>query len=184
MDRYRHGIYFTDHAVGLLMQLLEEADLLKNTYVVFLGDHGIWMFDKRKGPLHESQEYEQYFRLPFILTGPGIEPGVIQAPSSQVDVSPTLLDLLGLKPDRAMIGRSMLNPNTPEPRAIWMHQEASFNYRNGDLRCHIPMGPCRGDKYFGFYRQERVCSTCVRILHRPASRSLTPTRSFPFPPTP
>jgi phosphoglycerol transferase MdoB-like AlkP superfamily enzyme len=184
MDRYRHGIYFTDHAVGLLMQLLEEADLLKNTYVVFLGDHGIWMFDKRKGPLHESQEYEQYFRLPFILTGPGIEPGVIQAPSSQVDVSPTLLDLLGLKPDRAMIGRSMLDPNTPEPRAIWMHQEASFNYRNGDLRCHIPMGPCRGDKYLRCFTgkkevSQHVCfESSIDLLQDPLTPdSLVPVSS-------
>ena len=161
MDRYRHGIYFTDHAVGLLMQLLEEADLLKNTYVAFLGDHGIWLFDERKGKLHESQEYEQYFRLPFIVTGPDIEQRVIQAPSSQVDVSPTILDLLGLEPSRAMIGRSMLDPATPATRAIWMHQEASFNFRNGDLRCHIPMGPCRGDKYLRCFTGKKEVSQHV-----------------------
>ena len=147
MDHYRHGIYYTDHAMGLLVKLLKEAGLMKNTYVAFLGDHGIWLFDERKGPLHETQQYEQYFRMPFILVGPDLSPGTIEIPGGQVDVSPTLLDLLHLSPARAMIGRSLLDQNTPSERPMWMHQEANFSYRHGQLRCHIPMGPCGGDKY-------------------------------------
>ena len=96
---------------------------MDNTYVVFLGDHGIWLFDERKGPLHETQQYEQYFRLPFIMIGPDIQPGVIKEPSSQVDVTPTILDVLNLTPARASLGRSMLDPLTSKSRPIWMHQE-------------------------------------------------------------
>ena len=181
MDLYRHGIYFTDHAMGLLIQYLEEAGLMDNTYVVFLGDHGIWLFDERKGPLHETQQYEQYFRLPFIMIGPDIQPGVIKEPSSQVDVTPTILDVLNLTPARASLGRSMLDPLTPKSRPIWMHQEASFNFRDGDLRCHIPMGPCRGDKYLRCFTgkkslSQHVCfKTDLNLLQdKPAPGSLKP----------
>ena len=62
-----------------------------------------------------------------------------------------------------------------------MHQEASFNFRDGDLRCHIPMGPCRGDKYLRCFTgkkglSQHVCfKTKLNLLHdKPEPGSLKP----------
>lgn len=49
------------------------------------------------------------FRIPALLMGPGVEPGVYDTLASQADLPPTVLSLMGVGGETPMIGRDLLN---------------------------------------------------------------------------
>lgn len=81
-----------DDNVGRLLDDLRERDLLDNTWVVFTSDHG-----DLRGEHHRQNKnvpFEASARVPFIIRGPGIEPGrVIDSALALVDFFPTLCDV-------------------------------------------------------------------------------------------
>ncbi len=85
---------------------LEELDALglrEDTAIVFLSDHGeSWgerFADKEdvKGTfhMHGAALYDEIVVVPLIVSAPGLEPGVVRSQVSLVDLTPTLLELLG-----------------------------------------------------------------------------------------
>ena len=143
---FRHGIYYTDHAIGQFWKRFSASKLSENTLVVFVGDHGLWLYDQATSQLEEIGQWERYFRLPLIMAGPGISPQRFTTPASQVDVPATILDWLGYDVPHAFLGQSLFKP-VPAVRPIWMHHEADFNFRYGDDRCYTPMSECGNDRY-------------------------------------
>jgi hypothetical protein len=62
--------------------------------LVFTGDHGEEF--REKGKLgHGSDVTREQIHTPAVWTGPGVQRGVFEAPTSHADVAPTLLTLLG-----------------------------------------------------------------------------------------
>jgi len=62
--------------------------------VVFTGDHGEEF--RQKGHLgHGSDVTDEQIHVPLVIAGPGVAPAVRQAPTSHVDLVPTLFALLG-----------------------------------------------------------------------------------------
>ncbi len=85
---------------------LEELDALglrEDTAIVFLSDHGeSWgerFGDKEdvKGTfhMHGAALYDEIVVVPLIVSAPGLEPGVVRSQVSLIDLTPTLLELLG-----------------------------------------------------------------------------------------
>ena len=60
-----------------------------------------------------------------------------------------------------MLGTSLFQLG-PQPRPIWMHHEADFNYRLGNTRCYTPMTECGNDRYLRCTRYENAIAphTC------------------------
>lgn len=105
---YDGELAYIDDQVGRLLHAVP-GDAL----VVVAGDHG--------ESFHEGGEVEHgllltegVLRVPLILAGPGLEPGVIERPVSLADVAPTLLRLLGLPVEAGLDGIDLLKPT---PRA-------------------------------------------------------------------
>jgi arylsulfatase A-like enzyme len=133
LNRYRDSIYHQDRAVGRLLRELRASPLGASTVVVFLSDHGEQM--REKGAVgHTGTLFEQEIRVPAWVDAP---PGTLtsseeaslraraDAPTTTLDVLPTLLDLAGLwdapelAPFRAtMPGQSLLRGGTPADRAV------------------------------------------------------------------
>jgi phosphoglycerol transferase MdoB-like AlkP superfamily enzyme len=177
---YRHGIYYTDYAAGRFWQRFKNSKLAKNTLVVFVGDHGLWLFDNAKNQKEEIRNWEKYFRLPLIIVGPDVEPRELSYPSSQVDVPVTILDWLGYQVPHALLGTSLFQLG-PSPRPIWMHHEADFNYRLGNTRCYTPMTECGNDRYLRCTRYENAIAphTCYEfegdlLTQEPEAQELKP----------
>ncbi len=106
LDEYDAELRYTDHQVGRLLDSLSATGLDPDTLVIIVGDHGEGLMEH--GILsHALVLYEEAVRIPMLLRWPGkIPPGqVIEAPVSLVDVTPTILGLLGLAvPDDASQG--------------------------------------------------------------------------------
>lgn len=105
---YDSEIAYTDFFMGRLLSSLDESDLLENTLVILLSDHGE-EFNDHGGFEHGRNLYDELLRIPLIFSQPGtIPPGIVSAfPAAMVDVLPTILDLLGLECPAGLSGRSL-----------------------------------------------------------------------------
>jgi arylsulfatase A-like enzyme/tetratricopeptide (TPR) repeat protein len=72
-------------------------------YIV-IGDHGEGLGEHNE-LTHGLHIYNNTQQVPFIITGPGIEPSVIDQPVSLADMAPTVLSLLDLPPLQNVEGR-------------------------------------------------------------------------------
>ncbi len=91
-----------DDIVGDIMQRLKEDQLLDNIIVFFFSDHGSRL------PRHKQFLYEGGIKVPFIMTGPGIEKSVVRTDLvSSLDISTTSLTLAGINIPSHMHGKDL-----------------------------------------------------------------------------
>ena len=80
----------------LLAGFLSELEARRGAapLLVFTGDHGEEF--RQKGHLgHGSAVVDEQVHVPLVIAGPGVSPRVVEAPTSHVDLVPTLLAALG-----------------------------------------------------------------------------------------
>jgi arylsulfatase A-like enzyme len=122
MEEYRLGVYaslsLVDQNIGKLLATLDRTGRMENTIIVFLTDHGDFMYDH--GLLEKTFLYESAIHIPFIMAGPGIPRGERREHLvSQIDLLPTVLDFCGIAEDDLVIeGRSVV-PVIDNPKAPW-----------------------------------------------------------------
>jgi arylsulfatase A-like enzyme len=117
-----------DENVGRLLDTLRASGLEENTLVLFMTDNGAAIKEKQQRHTagmrgRKSQVYDGGVRVPCFLRWPGTLPAgrVVNDLAAHIDLTPTLLDALGLPlpPHAALDGRSLWNrikqDDTPLP---------------------------------------------------------------------
>lgn len=107
-DPYDNEVAFTDAEIGRFLRGLDAAGQLDRTLIVVVADHGEALGDHGEAT-HGLFAYDATLRIPLIIAAPGIRPRVARFPVSQVDVLPTVLDLVGVPVPPAIQGRSVLD---------------------------------------------------------------------------
>ncbi len=107
---------FMDAQVGTVLDALGEAGFAEDAHVLYVSDHGETL--GVRGRWGKSVLYGESTRIPMILAGKGVEPGVSATPVSLLDVAPTLAGVFGAGADPAWTGASLLDiaaaPDAPE----------------------------------------------------------------------
>ncbi|MBL9215609.1 MAG: sulfatase-like hydrolase/transferase [Opitutaceae bacterium] len=100
-------VTLVDRAVGRILAALDAAGLAEDTLVVFTSDHGEQLGDHAL--VQKGTFYEQSTRIPLMLRVPwlGRRQVMLDGPVSQVDLVPTLLELMGLDRPAHLQGRSL-----------------------------------------------------------------------------
>lgn len=99
IDLYDGCVKSFDDEVGHILEYLENSGLAKNTLVVIYSDHGMEFFEHETWGQGNSAVGDFSARIPVILSGPLIKtPHHLDCVTRSIDISPTLLDLLGLPP--------------------------------------------------------------------------------------
>ncbi|MDH7601177.1 MAG: sulfatase [Armatimonadota bacterium] len=101
--QYYTAVHRCDETVGQILRALRDAGAEENTMVIFLSDNGISV------PFAKTNCYENSTKTPLIIRWPGkIKPGLVDKEHfvSGIDLMPTLIDALGLKPVEGMDGTS------------------------------------------------------------------------------
>ncbi len=119
LNRYLNAIRLQDVFLENLFDHYKELGLYEDTVFVILGDHGE-AFGEHGTYVHGHAVYEEALRIPMIVHDPKrFENGArVEAPVSQLDVLPTVADLLGYEIEGgAYQGSSLLRP-LPEDRLL------------------------------------------------------------------
>jgi lipoteichoic acid synthase len=103
---YLQAVHYTDEALGELVSDMKERGLWDNTILAFYGDHD--------NSIQETSYYEQFLgkslskldmhqimhQVPLLIHLPGTNASVVDAnPAGQMDLTPSLLHLLGISRD-------------------------------------------------------------------------------------
>jgi arylsulfatase A-like enzyme/Tfp pilus assembly protein PilF len=106
-DLYQGEIAYADQSLGTVLDELRRLGALERTVVVMLGDHGEGR-DEHNELTHSLLAYDSTLHVPLIVRVPGLKGGrKIRQRVGTVDVTPTLLDLLGLRVPEEAQGRSL-----------------------------------------------------------------------------
>ena len=107
---------------------------LDNAVVLVTADHGE-EFGDHGGLLHRGTLFDELVRVPFIVWGRGVAPGVVDPTLvSTIDIAPTLLAAVGLEPPATMEGRDVLT-TSPAP---WAGQRVFAQYRDALYSVRTP----------------------------------------------
>jgi len=120
LNRYLNTIRLQDTLLESLFDQYKDLGLYEDTVFVILADHGE-AFGEHGMYTHGNTPYEEGLKIPMIVHDPRqFEDGErIQAPVSQLDVLPTIADLLGYEIEGgAYQGSSLVGPPLPEDRLL------------------------------------------------------------------
>ena len=160
-DIYDSSILWTDTSIDILLGTMMDWGLLRNTIVVIASDHGE-AFRERGHEGHARFVYKETTETPFIVLLPfRLEDGgiVVHSRSRNVDIFPTLYDLLGIEmpgeldeadgvsllPDILAAGRGQTSEEAYQREAFthlrqgWgqrtkANMQSTFALASGDLR--------------------------------------------------
>lgn len=122
VDGYVQTAHYLDQAIGQLMRWLKKTGLDKNTMLVLYGDHyGIsGNHHKASAELLKQDEFNnfdnlKFQRVPLMIHLKGLRGGVKKTYGGEIDVLPTLLNLLGISNKGTIqFGHDLLSKDAPQ----------------------------------------------------------------------
>ncbi|HEX2730583.1 MAG TPA: sulfatase-like hydrolase/transferase [Polyangiaceae bacterium] len=93
-EHYANSIHLSDSALTVFFDELAKRPYLQDSLVILTGDHS-FPTGEHGYTSNVSSFYEEFFRVPLLVLWPGhVAPARSGIPHSQLDIAPTLLDLL------------------------------------------------------------------------------------------
>lgn len=126
---YDGGIRATDDRIGRIVAALRARGLLDRTLVCVSADHGEELGEHGGFWFHGNSVYDGVLRIPLVLRGPGVKPGVVGDLAQNLDLLPTLLEFVGGKPPSGVDGVSLApllrgaRPSAPLRDVAWAEFE-------------------------------------------------------------
>ena len=119
LNRYLNNVRSDDFFLKELIDQYKRLGLYENTLFFVFGDHGEG-FGEHGRHTHNDVPYEEGLRIPFLIhdgSGTLVKPGVAPGPVNQLDLVPTVLDLLGYRISRGKLPGSPIR-RQPSDRAL------------------------------------------------------------------
>jgi arylsulfatase A-like enzyme len=139
VNLYDANIRFADDNLRALFTYLKESGLLSKSIIIVTADHG-----ESLGEHHRFDHNELYYgilRVPLIIRIPGVKGKVIRNPVALLDIFPTIVKLLGYRPDhltRGFRGQSVFQwPRREKGIFSEYRNRRSMVFRNYRLFCNI-----------------------------------------------
>ena len=106
-DKYDAEVTYTDQYVGKLLDFIATKPWAGKTAIILTSDHGE-AFGEHGRTRHGFEIWEPLVRVPLMLVLPGAPARHIDRPRSALDVSQTIMELLGVAPDASYEGKSLV----------------------------------------------------------------------------
>ena len=122
VDGYVQTAHYLDQAIGEFLQWMKKTGLDKKTILVLYGDHyGIsGNHHKASAELLKQDDFTnfdnlKFQRVPLMFHMKGLKGGIKDTYGGEIDVLPTLLNLLGINDkDTIQFGHDLLSPKAPQ----------------------------------------------------------------------
>lgn len=107
LNRYDNALEYVDAQVGRLLSHLEASGQLDDTLIILSSDHGEHFYENGR-ITHGKSLSDIQLRVPLLIHWPRrVASRDVEVPLSQLDVLPTVLELLGLEPHPSFQGRPL-----------------------------------------------------------------------------
>lgn len=135
LNQYLNALHYVDAQVAALYRAFAARGLLEETLFVLVGDHGE-AFAEHGRRYHSAVVWDEALRVPLVIHNPRLVPQaeVIPGVRQQIDLVPTMADLLGYGLEGGTLpGQTLLQPVPSDRRlyhAAWIENQ-SMAYREG-----------------------------------------------------
>ncbi len=115
VNRYFTTVRYEDEAIKLFFEEIKQTPLYENSIFVLFGDHyGISKsyndaLGEVLGKEITEKDHVELQKVPLIIHIPGYEGQMIDTVGGQIDLRPTILDLLGINNEELSFGTSLLS---------------------------------------------------------------------------
>jgi phosphoglycerol transferase MdoB-like AlkP superfamily enzyme len=111
-----YAVKYSDFALGQFFRAARKETFWTNTVFVVVADHGARVYGKQSIPIHS-------YEIPVLMAGPAAvkAPGRIGQLGSSLDVSPTILGLIGRPYQTMFFGQDLLHSPPEAGRALLNH---------------------------------------------------------------
>jgi glucan phosphoethanolaminetransferase (alkaline phosphatase superfamily) len=133
---YPRTVRWVDKQLRDLMETLDQLDLTRRTLVVFTSDHGEGLMDTGQ-MWHGDSLLDEAVRVPLSFLIPGRPGGLIPTTVGNIDIVPTIVDLLGKQSQEPLRGRSLV-PLFEDPQRRW--DESYYIEAEADRRVAVVQG--------------------------------------------
>ncbi|WP_290753096.1 LTA synthase family protein [Exiguobacterium sp. UBA3968] len=132
LKRYYQTVHYVDTGVGKMIDELKQRNLWDQSLVIFYGDHDSGLVNegsemrKKADVSSPVAAFELERRIPLFIKKPDQQTGrVMKENGGQIDIAPTIIDLLNLKTSY-MMGQSLIDdkPN------LTGFRDGSFRYKD------------------------------------------------------
>ncbi len=114
--RRENAVKYSDYALGKFFRDARKETFWTNTIFVVVADHGARLYGKQSIPIHS-------YEIPLLIAGPAVVPAPARIPrlGSSLDVSPTILGLMGRPYESLFFGHDLLGCPPDHDRALLNH---------------------------------------------------------------
>jgi phosphoglycerol transferase MdoB-like AlkP superfamily enzyme len=121
------GVRYADFALGYFLEEARQHAWFDDTLFVVVADHGARVYGKADIPLRQ-------YEIPMMFYAPAhVQPRMVETLTTQIDIAPTVLGLLGLEYEAPFFGTNVLACGACERVALFSHNHDVAAYRDGKL---------------------------------------------------
>ncbi|MBN2686007.1 MAG: sulfatase-like hydrolase/transferase [Pontiellaceae bacterium] len=115
VNKYDNALHYVDEQVGTFINYLKENDLYEDSLIIVTTDHGESFYEHGL-PTHSSSLYDDQIRVCTLVKEPGQQSAAVRNdPISQIDINPTILEILGMDNYPSFQGEPILNNPRTNP---------------------------------------------------------------------
>jgi phosphoglycerol transferase MdoB-like AlkP superfamily enzyme len=106
-----NAVKYADWAMAKFIRQAQQSAYWQDTLFLIVADHDNRVYGSNLIPVEK-------FQIPGLILGGSVKPGVISTLSSQIDLAPTLLSMLGVSACHPLLGRDLTLDHTSLGRAF------------------------------------------------------------------
>jgi phosphoglycerol transferase MdoB-like AlkP superfamily enzyme len=143
--RYLKTVHYTDYCIGLFIRFLKARGLYDKSIIFILADNSAPMGEHRENFFSIRYLYEENLKIPLLILAPGRlkKPVVVDEVGSQMDLLPTVMDILGISGLNHAMGTSLVRE--AQGKTIFFNNPFELGYR----------GLRKGSMKFIYSKQEK-----------------------------
>ena len=149
-----------DDYVGRLIGKMKDWGILDNTLIIITSDHGEELFEHgfigHASTSLNAKLYDEIIHIPLIIWWPKkLNHRIVNELVEQIDIMPTILDILGLAIPEGLQGSSLLS--LIKDKALYNSQSAPGYFKQGIVFCETILGGYQSTK-----EMEKIKLRCIR----------------------
>ena len=166
-----NAVKYADFALGDFIAKAKKSPYWDSTVFLIIADHSDRVYGSELVPINK-------FRIPGLILGGGIEPQLVKKVTSQIDMLPTMLSLIGVETYHPAVGRDLTRPEMQDvPGRAIMQFANNFAYMEEERV--VILQPDREPLQF-VYQDNHLIPTHIdpELFQTALAHSIWPVRAY------